>query len=691
MKREIIVVPKGIRYLSDWSKQEGGYSLVNYQYPHILDKKIPGCGFTEYCISCPQDTLICSPRKFLLENKSEQHQGEVFYFENDFEVELSIDENLQESSNNKKSSNRLSPFTSYVSPEEKSRMEQELMDARMRWLEKKRVDLINYMESRFNRGLPYKILVTYDTVRTVKDLLISMNLFHLFYVVVDEFQSILVDSMFKSTAEIEFAEFLKDVNRLCFVSATPMMDKYLEQIDIFKDLPYFEFDWVSADPLRAVKPDLKVRSTNSLTSVAKSIIQNYLDGNYETLPVSNSDGTVSLVESKEVVFFVNSVENILRIIKTINLKSEDCNILCARTPGNIRRIKNRLGRTWEIGKVPLRGEPHKMFTFCTRTVYLGADFYSTNARTIILSDANINTLAVDISLDLPQIMGRQRLNINPWKNRAELYFRAINKISGLTQEEFDEYIGKKVDNTNRLLNTVNAAATDSENSDGYQLLAEKIKVATKLQHYQTDYAAVNEHGGRGMKVVFNNLVLISEKRAFDIQQLDYRDRFTVFNRIQESGINISSFQHITDVVASFNNIKTTEDKFRYLCEGGLSMEEVSYILDQAPAKYKKSYEILGPEKLRSIRYNPTDIKKAIEVALFDVGRVIPRIKEYFIVGNRYSSSEIKTVLSDLYMSEGYKGSVNAQTIKDYFEVKDWKLFDSEQNKWVRGFIIVKPL
>ena len=64
-----------------------------------------------------------------------------------------------------------------------------------------------------------------------------------------------------------------------------------------------------------------------------------------------------------------------------------------------------------------------MFTFCTRTVYLGADFYSDNARSFILSDANIDCLAVDISLDLPQILGRQRSLTNPWKDSAEFYFK----------------------------------------------------------------------------------------------------------------------------------------------------------------------------------------------------------------------------------------------------------------------------
>ena len=36
---------------------------------------------------------------------------------------------------------------------------------------------------------------------------------------------------------------------LCFVSATPMIDEYLDMLDEFKDLPYYELDWETLDPL----------------------------------------------------------------------------------------------------------------------------------------------------------------------------------------------------------------------------------------------------------------------------------------------------------------------------------------------------------------------------------------------------------------------------------------------------------
>ena len=63
-----IIVPEGIRFISDWKD----YSLAWFQFQHILDKKIPGCGYTEYCIRNDQPLVLTSPRVFLLKNKAGQ-------------------------------------------------------------------------------------------------------------------------------------------------------------------------------------------------------------------------------------------------------------------------------------------------------------------------------------------------------------------------------------------------------------------------------------------------------------------------------------------------------------------------------------------------------------------------------------------------------------------------------------------
>jgi len=97
MEKNKIIVPKGIRYIGEINSETGekiwkDYELENYGFPHILNKVLTGCGYTEYCIGNNQPLILVSPRRFLLENKEDQHKGEVYYVKN--ELEVSIDYEL---------------------------------------------------------------------------------------------------------------------------------------------------------------------------------------------------------------------------------------------------------------------------------------------------------------------------------------------------------------------------------------------------------------------------------------------------------------------------------------------------------------------------------------------------------------------------------------------------------------------
>jgi hypothetical protein len=92
MEKHEIIVPKGIRYIGetgeDGKRIWSDYDIANYQEPHILNKTLTGCGFTEYCISCPHPIVLISPRRFLLNNKFDQHPSDVYYFQNNDEVSI---------------------------------------------------------------------------------------------------------------------------------------------------------------------------------------------------------------------------------------------------------------------------------------------------------------------------------------------------------------------------------------------------------------------------------------------------------------------------------------------------------------------------------------------------------------------------------------------------------------------------
>ena len=53
MKKTILKVPKGIRYISDWTEFKDIFPTI----PHIMDKTIPGCGFTEWCLGNEMNTI----------------------------------------------------------------------------------------------------------------------------------------------------------------------------------------------------------------------------------------------------------------------------------------------------------------------------------------------------------------------------------------------------------------------------------------------------------------------------------------------------------------------------------------------------------------------------------------------------------------------------------------------------------
>ena len=215
-----------------------------------------------------------------------------------------------------------------------------------------------------------------------------------------------------------------------------------------------------------------------------SQIKTYKEKHFEEIVVLR-DGIPTRVISDEAVFYVNSVNHIISIIKKNELIPEECNILCSNTPENLKKIKRKLGKEFTIGDVPLKGVKPKMFTFCTRTVYLGADFYSLCARSFIFSDSNSDCLAVDISEDLPQILGRQRLFDNPWKNNAVFFYRVTADYKDMTGKDFQEKINNKRKVTENLL----IAYEDSKSFSVKHDLAKTYQNNARAFNYNNDYVA----------------------------------------------------------------------------------------------------------------------------------------------------------------------------------------------------------
>ena len=653
MEKFNIIVPRGIRYIGEWSE----FNFNKFPGKCIINKQLPGCGFTEYCIRGPENVILCSPRKMLLKNKKDQHEFDVYLVVNEMDKESNIDKDLSKVDKN-----------TNLDAEE---LDKKFMDNNSEIYKRLYREIEEYCISRSINGLPCKILVTYDSYRIVKDILEKLDRFYTFYTVVDEFQSILHDSRFKSDTEFKFLEYLKQSPTAYFVSATPMMDEYLEMLNEFKDLPYYELDWGSADSSRVIKPELDVFVMRAVGEKASEVIQKYLSGDFEGIVVLRN-GIPTRVVSDEAVLYVNSVNHITSIIKKNNLTPEQCNILCSDTSDNLKKIQRRLGKKFKIGEVPLKGVKPKMFTFCTRTVYLGADFYSLCARSFIFSDSNIDSLAVDISEDLPQILGRQRLFDNPWKNSATFYYRSTANYREMKAEDFKRIIESKKKDTENLLKAFDSAPNDTKYT-----LAKNYQYVAKSANYKENYVAVNKihtpDDNIILKPVPNNLVLVNEIRAFKIQQIDYKDRFTVFSTVYntltpDDIVN----QEVSEFLKVYTGLTTIYDKLKLLCEYGLSEDAIQVVLGQIndSDEIKSYYTSLSPDRLRSLSYNSTKIKKELGIATFNQELLESSIYLEFKIGDKLALSIIKDRLEYLYNSIGYNKTPKAKDLENYFNVKE---------------------
>lgn len=701
-KPEPLIVPKGIRYLTEWE----GFQLPDH--PCIIDKKLTGCGFTEYVIRSPFNAVLISPRTSLLKNKVKQHNVFITSINEEgklIEKELPQERVIYYARAKKEKETPIDKDLEAKNPKV-VKEDTEIVD-----IFQFKKDLKDAISSFILRKRPIKICVTYDSFRKVKEVLQEMGIIKTFHFIVDEFQVIFTDSRFKPDTELEFVTHLKDLQRVSFVSATPYMEEYLDLLDDFKDLPFYVMDWESDDKSRIITPELIVKSCQGINSVAKKYITEYQEGNFDKRMRFDFNGNpIEIVEAKELVFYVNSIRNICDIIKQNKLTPEIVNVICADTTENRKKIREAFKAVFKlldrslkelpslddvIGEVPIpdpsTGEVYnKPITLCTKTVYLGADFYSLCARSIVLSDSGIESLAVDITLDLPQILGRQRLIDNPWKNSLEIWVKYGSKYGDITQEEFDRRIEDKIRKTENLLSAYDTALLKVKHD-----LADVYDERVRTKNYKDDYVAVNRHKGTDLIPQMNQLVMISEKRAFRIQKDDYKDRFsvlaTIFNQFGEESVD-KDVQDFIDLIDSCSRFR---DKIRTICNYLLSSSDDLKIklYPHIPEPFKTYYFSLGPEFIISVCGERSKILEAMKskqtLKINSKEDLAKEIQDKVKVGDRKSKSEWKDLLKNIYTGLGISKTPKASDLEEYFELKSILISDPISKKRSAGFEIIK--
>ena len=616
MKKIKQIVPSGrnIKYISEWSE----YVLPKGHC--IVDKGVTGCGYTEYTLTNNLPTVLCSPRKLLLENKSEQHQNDlnILYLKNEIK---------------------------------------DIND-----INKLKNKIRNHIFLCDEENLPIKFLVTYDSSHYVIDILKELGLLSDFYFIIDEFQSIFLDSFFKSEIEFDFVEYLQDCPNVLYLSATPMLDKYLEKVDTFKNLPFYQIDWSKTNCVENII--IQRKFSTALSTDCIKIINQYLDGKFPSTFTKDN----KIVFSTEAVFYFNSISDIIRVINKTNLLPSQVNIICADDKENKDKL-SKIGHN--IGKIPLKDEPNKMFTFCTKTAYIGSDFYSDCASSYVFADPNIKSLALDISLDLPQIVGRQRNRENPFKNNIVIFYRTIRKTEIESREDFDKTQESRRRETQKLLDLFDKATLEEQKA-----YVQKLKNDIKTSKYERDFISISKKTG---EPVYNSFIDIANERSWEVSQKDYQDKISVTKSLESLTSNISEYQsdlekEVQDFLdTKFYSTGIFEKKMKMYCEfivlhpGNKEVSDLIYFKIKDP-KYRKYYNFYGTKGCRAVSYIESKLKLGMinESKESELSSVV---YQKFKAGDRIIPGEVKIILQDIYRDLGITSKAKATDLGKYFTLK----------------------
>lgn len=624
MKKITLNVPDGIKYLSEWKEL---WNLLPMNQHYILNKRICGCGATEAYIGSDRKVILASPRKQLLYNKYSQHLSDNLHLY-------------------RYQGNREKYF------ESKSYSEKDVF-------------AFNDELSKYIKSGGKKILTTYDSLRKIKEVLVADGEdLDEWTVVVDEFQAMFYDCQFKPTTEYEFGQILGAFSTVVYLSATPFLESYLDMTRQFKDMTFYELLW--PESMMQIPKVEVIKSKKSVFKLCSELIGKYREGKGNSTVVDGKEFV-----AKEAVFYINDVSVIKNIIKKNGLKADEVNIICSSKSENIKKLNElsrEVGEKFMIGDIPGKGEPHKMFTFCTSTVYIGADFYSTNAYSYIFANPLVKSMTVDVSVDLQQIIGRQRLDTNPFRNTATLYFNT--RKSKVTEEELENSIKEKKDKTKKQIDNFNAAPNKDEQ---LQMMENTIRQQGHKEHY----CCIIKDADNNVRIVENEILEISERRAWEVTNRIYNNDFSMYRALRVGAVVTKSSgsddPEVQRIFKEWNLDNQFPRKARLYCDLYDNFPELLEDCTFIEGKYKKYHDALGKEGFEALCWREDYIRQAIEPTPFDKlpkDQIAVKLIDALKTDKTYTKSEVKDLLQGIYKELNIAGKPSASDISEYLTCED---------------------
>ena len=560
--------------------------------PHncIFNKVITGCGGTTVALSNNECYIIAVPTQELIKNKIKKDDAGVgtYTLQNGETREIF----------------GLFGYSSYMMKK----------------------DLRDYIESHEIK----KIMCTYDKMEMLLHFINPKD----YRLLVDEYHTLLKAYSFREKAINRVFSTYRMYKSFCFMSATPIMPDF--KPSLLDDVEEVMAEW---DNVEKITVNLQYSNKPFLT--AANIINRY-----------KADGFIEVNgnRSYEAFFFINSVNEICKILKHCDLTNDNARIICADTEDNRKKLGDF--------NISTSNSANKQFTFITCKSFEGVDYFSDSAISFVVSSASAEHTKLAIDTDIPQIVGRIRSKNNPFRNKiVHIYNRTNKDIDLITTFE------EMTDITNR---TEEAAKQQIEKYNKATTRAEKIAIKRLINN---DLILETEDG-----IYYNDAILKLDLYNFKVNQIIYKSGISVRTEYQERGVQTTAITYNKEEgeIKTENETKAITFKEAYLkalsCQDLVQRDQYLKV-----DLVKEAIEKLTPEDVRAARYTKKAVKELLiskNEKLNQFTKAIKMIKKEMPYNEFVPVAKVKEMLANVYEILGIEKKAKATDITAFFYAKE---------------------
>lgn len=273
-------------------------------------------------------------------------------------------------------------------------------------------DILNYINSKIKYK---KIIGTYDSLNRLMNIIPE---YFNYFLLIDEYHYLFTHYKFRQEAVSFVLNNYYKFKNWCFLTATPLSETNI--LEELKDLDTLSLHWEGKAPLEI---------TYSPTEFYNKLLEQRI---YECI---NSDYNLHI--------FFNAFSTIKKIV---NLFFKlDYRVVCSPH----QKDKSSLNYQSINSKV-------RKINFYTSTAFEGVDIFDPVGKTIIVSDSNIITTMMDISISIPQIAGRIR--DSKWVNKIEyIYSSKKHRYLNKDVNAWDDFVNNNVELGKSIMSLYNKA------------------------------------------------------------------------------------------------------------------------------------------------------------------------------------------------------------------------------------------